>query len=273
MHRINTLKGSPMRQIARGLATAAALLTASIAPLAQAQDEAPITVGAPEISEAAKAAGLTTYEARAAYAIGLQLGQSIKESPFTIDMNILEKGIQDILDEKDPALNPNEVREVLLQLRQEMQEAMRERRMKEAEENIGKADAYMAENAKKEGVKTTESGLQYRVLREGDGAMPKETSQVSVHYKGTLTDGTQFDSSYDRGQPASFGLNQVIAGWTEGLQLMKAGSKYELTIPPGLGYGAGGADTIPPNSVLVFEVELLEVLDEGGAPQGGITVE
>ncbi|MFM1921657.1 MAG: hypothetical protein RLZZ303_3291 [Candidatus Hydrogenedentota bacterium] len=261
----------------RTLCTALALAAPLFAAPAMAQDEPAESLEAPAepvLSEAAKQAGLTTYESRAAYAIGLQLGQSIKDSPFPIEMEKLEKGIQDILAGNTPALTVNEVREVLLQLRQQMQDAARERRMKEAEENIGKAEAYLAENAKKEGVKTTESGLQYRVLREGDGPSPKETSQVRVHYKGTLTDGTQFDSSYDRGQPASFGLNQVIPGWTEGLQLMKTGAKYELTIPPGLGYGAGGADTIPPNSVLIFEVELLEVLDDAGnGGQGGITIE
>ena len=113
------------------------------------------------------------------------------------------------------------------------------------------------------GVSVTDSGLQYRVLQEGTGVKPTTSDKVSVHYKGTLTDGTQFDSSYDRGQPATFGVTQVIKGWTEGLQLMAEGSKYEFVIPSELAYGAPGRPGIPPNSVLIFEVELLEVLKSG----------
>lgn len=118
---------------------------------------------------------------------------------------------------------------------------------------------YLKANAQKEGVQSTNSGLQYRVLKPGSGKSPKKTDTVQVHYKGTLIDGTQFDSSYDRGQPASFGLGQVIPGWTEGLQLMKEGAKYEFVIPSSLGYGTLGAGNIPPGATLIFEVELLKV--------------
>lgn len=119
---------------------------------------------------------------------------------------------------------------------------------------------YLKENAKKEGVTITKTGLQYRVLRKGKGKSPSKTDEVEVHYKGTLVNGTQFDSSYDRGQPARFPLNGVIPGWTEGLQLMKEGAKYELVIPSSLGYGTmGTGSTIPPGATLIFEVELLKV--------------
>jgi len=122
-----------------------------------------------------------------------------------------------------------------------------------------KGEEYLKKNKEKAGVKTTASGLQYRVLKEGAGISPVATSKVKVHYKGTLIDGTEFDSSYKRNQPAEFQLNQVIPGWTEGLQLMKVGSKYELTIPSSLAYGDRDNQSIPGNSVLIFEVELLEV--------------
>lgn len=123
-----------------------------------------------------------------------------------------------------------------------------------------KAAAFLAENAKKAGVKTTASGLQYEVITEGKGARPKATDQVKVHYEGKLVDGTVFDSSVKRGEPVTFPLNQVIPGWTEGVQLMTVGSKYRLVIPAALGYGEQGAGPIPPNAVLVFEVELLDIV-------------
>jgi FKBP-type peptidyl-prolyl cis-trans isomerase len=130
-----------------------------------------------------------------------------------------------------------------------------------ADPNSEKGEAFLAENAKKEGVKTTASGLQYKVLKEGSGMSPQKTDTVAVHYRGTLLDGTEFDSSIKRGQPAEFPLNRVIPGWTEGVQLMKVGAKYQFTIPSKLAYGERGTPggPIPPNSTLIFEVELLAI--------------
>jgi FKBP-type peptidyl-prolyl cis-trans isomerase len=130
-----------------------------------------------------------------------------------------------------------------------------------ADPNLEKGEAFLKENAKKEGVKTTASGLQYKVLKEGTGKSPQATDKVEVHYKGTLLDGTEFDSSIKRGQPATFPLNRVIPGWTEGVQLMKEGAKYQFTIPSKLAYGESGTPggPIPPNATLIFEVELISV--------------
>ncbi|MCB1589512.1 MAG: FKBP-type peptidyl-prolyl cis-trans isomerase, partial [Xanthomonadales bacterium] len=147
------------------------------------------------------------------------------------------------------------------EFRQMMTEKQGERLKKMAEENKSKGAAFLAENKGKSGIKTTESGLQYQVLRQGNGAKPDANDRVKVHYLGTLIDGTKFDSSYDRETPAEFPLNGVIAGWTEGLQLMPVGSKYKLFIPGDLGYGENGSGPIPPNSTLIFEVELLEILN------------
>lgn len=136
-----------------------------------------------------------------------------------------------------------------------------------AEENKKKGSEYLEKNKSAEGVKVTASGLQYKVEKEGDGKTPVKTDTVKAHYKGTLVDGTQFDSSYDRGQPAEFPVQGVIPGWSEALQMMKVGSKYKLFVPPELAYGASGRPGIPANSVLVFEVELIDIVKaDGGKP-------
>ena len=191
---------------------------------------------------------------KASYAIGIDIGMNFKKQSMDLNPDALAAGAKDALNGK-PQISPNEVREIMTQ----WQKDFTEKQKAMATKNQADGEKYLAENKKKEGVKTTASGLQYKAIKEGTGPQPKGTDTVTVNYRGTLIDGTEFDSSYKRGEPATFPLNGVIKGWTEGLQLMKKGSKYQFVIPANLGYGdrAVGPD-IPPNSTLVFEVELLD---------------
>ncbi|HXG29624.1 MAG TPA: FKBP-type peptidyl-prolyl cis-trans isomerase [Nevskiales bacterium] len=203
---------------------------------------------------------LKTDTEKFSYAIGMDIGRSLKRLDTEIDVAALRQGVQDVLDDKETLLTQEQVVEVMTAFSQKIQKEQEEKQKVAASTNLDAAKKFFAENGKKEGVKTTKSGLQYQVITEGKGEKPKATDRVSVHYKGTLLDGTTFDSSYERGQPATFPLNAVIPGWTEGLQLMTVGSKYKLFIPPELGYGERGAGPkIGPNAALVFEVELLGV--------------
>ena len=188
------------------------------------------------------------------YALGLSLGQNLMGSGVeALSYEDLAKGIKDVLEKRTPQISYQEAQTVLNQFFAEL-----EQRVASAAKEAG--EKFLAENAKREGVKTTASGLQYEVLEATIGQKPKATDKVKVHYEGKLTSGTVFDSSYQRGEPITFGLNQVIAGWTEGLQLMSIGSKYRFYIPYQLGYGAQGAGaTIPPYSALIFTVELLGI--------------
>ena len=163
-------------------------------------------------------------------------------------------------------MTAEEIAETMQAFQQQQMAKMQEEQAAAGAKNAEAGEAFLAENGKQEGVVTTDSGLQYKVVTKGDGAKPKADDLVSVHYKGTLLDGKEFDSSYKRGEPAEFGVNQVIPGWTEALQLMPVGSKWELVIPADLAYGPGGAGgDIGPNSTLQFEVELLEIKDKEAA--------
>ncbi|CAM4264319.1 FKBP-type peptidyl-prolyl cis-trans isomerase [Pseudoalteromonas byunsanensis] len=211
---------------------------------------------------------LETEAQQQAYGIGASVGNFLQKdledkSSFGIELDqvLLKRGFEDALAGK-AQLDEAKIREVLTALDTSVREKQAEKVKLEAEQNKAEGEKYLAENAKKEGVVVTESGLQYEVLAEGDGKKPVDTDHVKVHYKGTLLDGTEFDSSYARNQPASFGLRQVIKGWTEGLQLMPVGSKFKFTIPPELGYGERNLGKIPANSTLIFEVELLEIQEE-----------
>ena len=188
------------------------------------------------------------------YAIGLSMGQNLMSSGVKkMEYADLAKGIEDVLEGNKPQISYQEAQQVLGKFFQELEEKVAGEAKKAGEE-------FLAANAKREGVKVTASGLQYEVLEATLGQKPKATDTVKVHYEGTLIDGTVFDSSYRRGEPISFGLNQVIKGWTEGLQLMSIGSKYKLYIPYELGYGAQGAgQSIPPYAALIFMVELLGI--------------
>ena len=189
------------------------------------------------------------------YAIGLGIGQNLLSMGAQgINVNDFAQAVSDVLKRKETAISHNEAREIVNKYFEELDAKMNA-------ENIEKGKAFLAENAKKEGIITLPSGLQYQVLQEGNGKKPSATDRVKCHYEGTLIDGTLFDSSIKRGQPAVFGVNQVIKGWVEALQLMSEGSKWRLFIPSELGYGAQQAgEMIPPHSTLIFEVELIEVL-------------
>ena len=193
------------------------------------------------------------------YSLGYQFGQSLKLQGLDINLEAYTSGIRDALGGTKPPLSQEEMQKAVSEIQQRVM-AARQKELKEvAGKNLAEGKAFLEENKKKEGVKTLPSGLQYKVLKEGSGKTPKATGEVTVNYKGTFINGTEFDSSYKRGNPATFQLDKVIRGWTEALQLMKEGSKWQLFIPPELGYGDRGGGPIPPNSTLIFEVELISV--------------
>jgi len=196
-----------------------------------------------------------TDEEKVSYAIGQQIGQSLKMQGMEPDVSMMAASIKDAVEGKEPKLSQEEMQKAMMSMR----EKMMAKAEAEAKTNEEKGKKFLEENKAKPNVKTTDSGLQYEVVEEGKGAKPGDKSIVKVHYKGTLVDGSEFDSSYKRNEPAEFPVNGVIPGWTEALKMMKAGSKYKLYIPPELAYGPQGRPGIPPNSVLIFDVELLEV--------------
>jgi len=195
---------------------------------------------------------------KVSYSIGKQIASSFKAQGIEseIDLNVLKTAITDTLADKKPLLTDQEIQQVMTSF----QATMMEKKKKVAEANLVTSKAFLDKNKKVKGVITTASGLQYQELKKGSGESPKPTDTVKVHYKGTLIDGTQFDSSYDRGEPATFPLNRVIKGWTEGLGLMKVGGKNKLFISPEMAYGPADRPGIPGNSALVFEVELIEII-------------
>nr|WP_298498151.1 FKBP-type peptidyl-prolyl cis-trans isomerase [uncultured Algibacter sp.] len=195
------------------------------------------------------------------YAIGMDVARNVKASFEDFDSDLFMQGFNNVTDSSDILLEESKAQQVVRAYFQKKQQADAAKRQEEAAKNKEEGEKFLAENKTKDGVKTTESGLQYIVLKEGTGAKPTTSSKVKVHYHGTLIDGTVFDSSVDRGEPTEFGVTQVIKGWTEGLQLMKEGAKYKFFIPSDIAYGAnprpGGK--IKANSTLIFDVELLEV--------------
>lgn len=203
---------------------------------------------------------LTTLEQRISYSIGSDLAQNLKDNEIPIDAKILVQAFNEVYGGAESRLTPEEIVQANREMSMQLQERARAEQLQAADKNKTEGEQFLAENGKKEGVMTTDSGLQYKVVTAGSGAQPTADDTVTVHYSGKLLDGTEFDSSYARGEPISFPLGNVIPGWTEGLQLMKIGSKYELYIPSALAYGPGGSQPrIPPNATLVFEVELLGI--------------
>ena len=203
---------------------------------------------------------LDDFEARSSYAIGMDVGRSVKATKADINQDALVQGLLDILNDRDPRLTPEEAAATLQEFGSRLQQAQAGAAQELAEKNRRDGDAFLAENATKEGVTVTASGLQYEVLTAGDGPRPKATDRVRVHYRGTFTDGTEFENSRTGGGPVTFPVNGVISGWTEGLQLMPVGSTYRFAIPSDLAYGEAGSRGMEPNRTLVFEVELLEIL-------------
>lgn len=202
------------------------------------------------------------------YSFGLNMGSSIKANSIDVNEEMIFRGIRDGIGGKQPLLTQQQIQEIQDKYRKEML-AKREAKNKELrEKNKGEGEKFLADNSKKEGVKTTESGLQYKVLKEGTGPKPKLTDRVAVQYRGTTIDGKEFDSSSKRGpDPAVFGVTQVIRGWTEALTNMNVGSKWEVYIPSNLGYGEQGSRNIEPNSTLIFDVELVDIKQPEPPPQ------
>ncbi len=220
------------------------------------------TLAATVVSAPVLAQELETDMDRLSYTVGMDIGNSLSEQGLELDLDLLVQALRASYSGEETLLTREEAlaeRDKFMQRRQQELESQRD---VDAQRNLEEGQAFLAQNAEREEVTQTESGLQYRVMTQGDGegASPSATDQVTVHYRGTLLDGTEFDSSYSRGEPATFALNQVIPGWTEGVQLMQEGDKYEFFIPADLAYGAQGRPgPIGPNSTLIFEVELIAV--------------
>ena len=203
---------------------------------------------------------LKSEKDKVSYSIGLNIGNNFKNQSVDINPDILAKGIKDALSGSKPLMTETEIQETMAAFQKEMNAKQAERIKELAEKNKKEGETFLAENKKKDGVKTTASGLQYKIIKAGNGPKPKVTDTVAVNYRGTLIDGKEFDSSYKRGEPASFPLNGIIPGWTEALQLMPVGSKWQLFLPPALAYGERGSGReIGPNAALVFDVELLSI--------------
>jgi FKBP-type peptidyl-prolyl cis-trans isomerase len=210
---------------------------------------------------------LKTQKDKLSYSIGLDMGRTLKGQSMEVDPNLVARGLQDAISNKKPLMTEEEIQAVMMEAQKEKRALTATESRALGEKNLKEGAAFLAENKKKEGVVTLPSGLQYKVITEGKGKKPKATDTVTTHYRGTLIDGTEFDSSIKRGQPASFPLKGVIPGWTEALQLMPVGSKWQLFVPPDLAYGPRGTGKqIGPNATLIFEVELLSI-QEGNNPK------
>jgi len=209
------------------------------------------------------APALKDQKEKISYIIGMDIGTNFKRQSIDIDPDILGRGIKDGLSGAKPLLSEQETKEVLAAFEKVMRAKQEESRKAIGEKNKKEGEVFLAENKAKEGVKTAPSGLQYKVIKPGTGKKPQATDTVTVHYRGTLADGTEFDSSYRRGKPATFPVSGVIPGWTEALQLMEEGAKWQVVIPSKLAYGEqGSGQAIGPNATLIFEVELISIQEK-----------
>ncbi|UCE80036.1 MAG: FKBP-type peptidyl-prolyl cis-trans isomerase [Nitrospiraceae bacterium] len=206
---------------------------------------------------------LTTEKEKISYSMGVDIGKRLKQQSIDFDPDLFAKGLKDVYSGGEVLLTDQEIKETLTAFQKTLVAKQTEMRKQLGEKNKKEGEAFLAENKKKEGVTTLPSGLQYTVIEAGTGKMPKATDTVVTNYRGTLVDGTEFDSSYKRGKPATFPVNGVIKGWTEALQRMKEGAKWKLFIPSDLAYGERGAgNTIGPNATLIFDIELISVKEE-----------
>ncbi|VVS94342.1 FKBP-type peptidyl-prolyl cis-trans isomerase [Desulfoluna spongiiphila] len=209
------------------------------------------------LAEEAKEGALKSFDEQIGYTIGMEIGTNLKSNALELDLDALIKGIQDGFHGNEQLMTSEE----MMATKTKAIEKMQAKRIKMTVDNLEKANAFLAENKTKKGITTTESGLQYEVITKGKGDTPKASDKVKVHYRGMLLDGTVFDSSYKRNEPATFQVDRLIKGWTEALQIMTTGSKWKLYVPPALAYGANGnGPKIGPNEALIFEMELLEIV-------------
>jgi FKBP-type peptidyl-prolyl cis-trans isomerase len=214
-----------------------------------------------EGAPSAESAALETNDQKAAYGIGMNMGTQLRAANERLDRGAFMRGFEDGLQGSESQVPEAEVQAALSEFGSQLEAQENAARAREGEENRTAGVAYLEQNGAKPGVTTTESGLQYEVMRAGTGPRPTAQSVVRIHYRGTLIDGTEFDSSYGRGEPAEFPLDGVIPGFSEALQLMPVGSQWRIVIPSDIAYGPGGSGPIGPNSTLIFEIELLEIVD------------
>jgi len=251
------------------LALAASLL---LAPLALAADspapKADSAAPAPKDQKDKDSGPLKDQKDKVSYSIGLDIGTTLKRQLIDVNETLLSQGVHDGVTGGKPLLTDEQVKEVMGNFQKDMLAKQAAARKATGEKNTEEGKKFLEQNKSKPGIKTTASGLQYKVEKEGSGASPKESDTVKVNYRGTLINGTEFDSSYKRGAPATFPVNRVIKGWTEALQLMKPGAKYQLFVPADLAYGERGAGSdIGPNAMLMFDVELVEVVAPTPTPK------
>jgi len=249
----------PQTPAAKAPQSPAAKAPAAKSPAAKTGTGTAATGKAPA-TKSQSATTLATPKDKLSYAIGLNVGRSLQKDSVDVDPTILEQGLRDALSGGKTLMTDEDARTAIVAIQTELRKKQEETMKQAGEVNKKQGDAFLAANKTKEGVVTLPSGLQYKILKEGSGPKPTASDSVVCNYRGTLIDGTEFDSSYKRGQPATFPVDKVIQGWTEALQLMPVGSKWQLFIPPDMAYGARGpSPTIGVNSTLIFEIELLSI--------------
>jgi FKBP-type peptidyl-prolyl cis-trans isomerase FkpA len=257
---MTSLMKSPL---AAALALSVMTLAVACKPIDKDAKGAEATKAGDKASEL-KIAGLTTEKQQVSYVIGMDIGKNFKPIKDDIDLATVNKAINDVLADREVLVNDEQMGQIMQAFATKMQAKQQAEMAAKSKENQAAGEKFLAENGKKTGIVTTASGLQYQVVTMGKGAKPTPNDNVRVHYTGTLLDGTKFDSSLDRGEPAQFAVGGVVPGWTEALQLMPVGSKFKVWIPSKLGYGEAGTPggPIPPNATLAFDVELVEIVKQ-----------